>query len=428
MSNALAISGVTAVLQYCLTQVYNSTSALPSVKVSAVAPDLFADSSTTDNSSLRVNVFMHQATFSSAWRNAGLPSLSADGVTRLKNPPLALDLHYLLTAYASEDTQAEALLGYAILMLFENPVLSRDVIRKALNSATVMNPLGSAIATTGLADQIETIKITPATLGREEMAWIWTALKSDYRPTFPFQVSVVLIDPQLQTSFALPVLSRNIGAEAGSLAGLAAGLPPRLLAVQPPVRQTASAPGDTVTVSGQNLSGASQVALLNQRLGLRYPPFALVPAAVTAASVSFPVPEDPVNLPAGMYSLWLILEDSGGSIVGATNILPLAIAPRILPFGAGAAVSNAAGTLVTLTCDPQVLPNQSVSLSLAGSMAGMAVPAQPFTVQTATLTFQFPALAAGSYVAQLRVDGVDSPIGVQWSPLPPTFSGPVFTV
>jgi hypothetical protein len=170
------------------------------------------------------------------------------------------------------------------------------------------------------------------------------------------------------------------------------------------------------------------VALVNQRLGLRYAPFALAPAAVTAASVSFPVPEDPVNLPAGMYNLWLILKDSGGSIVGTTNILPLAIAPRILPFGAGAAVSNADGTMVTLTCDPQVLPNQSVSLSLAGSMAGIAVPAQPFAAQTATLAFQFPTLAAGSYVAQLRVDGVESPIGVQWSPLPPTFTGPVLTV
>ena len=38
------------------------------------------------------------------------------------------------------------------------------------------------------------LKITPSTLGREEMAWLWTALKADYRPTFPFQVSVVLIE------------------------------------------------------------------------------------------------------------------------------------------------------------------------------------------------------------------------------------------
>jgi hypothetical protein len=421
MSNALAISGVTAVLQYCLTQIYNSTSALPSVKVTAVAPDLCTAGSTTDNSALQVNVFMHQVTFNAAWRNAGMPSLGADGATRLKNPPVALDLQYLLTAYAAEDTQAEALLGYAIQMLLENPVLPRDEIRKALNSMTATNPLGSAITTTGLADQIELIKITPATLGREEIAWLWTALKSDYRPTFPFQISVVLIEPPSQTSFALPVLSRNIGAQGGPLAGLAAGLPARVLAVQPPAGQTASAPGDTVTVSGQNLSAASQVALTNQRLGLRYAPFALASSAVTAASVSFTVPEDPANLPAGLYNFWLIFKDSGGTTVGTTNILPLAIAPRILTLSASAA-------LVTVTCDPQVLPNQSVSLSLAGAMAGTAVPAQPFATATATLTFQFPALAAGSYVAQLKVDGVDSPIDIQWTPLPPTFKGPFLEV
>ena len=86
------------------------------------------------------------------------------------------------------------------------------------------------------------IKITPATLGREELAWLWTALKADYRPTFPFQVSVVLIEPQLPASAALPVLSRNIVAQAGP--------PAQLLSVEPPTGQAAPALGDTVIVTG----------------------------------------------------------------------------------------------------------------------------------------------------------------------------------
>ena len=75
------------------------------------------------------------------------------------------------------------------------------------------------------------IKITPATLGREEMAWLWTALKADYRPTFPFQVSVVLLQPQQNTSLALPVLRRHFQALAcparADPAGAAAQQPAR---------------------------------------------------------------------------------------------------------------------------------------------------------------------------------------------------------
>ena len=202
MSNPLALAGVTAVLQYWLNQVVNATSSpLPTVLVSALAPDLIQSNITAGKQQqLQINVFMHQVTANAAWRNIDLPSLAADGSTRLSSPPLALDLHYLLTCYAIEDTEAEALLGYAILMLHETPVFARADIRTALSNVPNTNPLQAPLATTGLADQIEMIKVTPSTLGREEMAWIWTALKADYRPTYPFQVSVVLIEPELRPS------------------------------------------------------------------------------------------------------------------------------------------------------------------------------------------------------------------------------------
>src|SRR5208337_4788108 len=130
-------------------------------------------------------------------RNADLPSLGPDGKTKLKNPSLALDLHYLLTVYGSDNWQAEALLGCALLALHDNPVLARADIAAAFTAMFHTPPpntghLAQFLLTSGLADQIEMIKITPSTLGREEMAWLWTALKADYRPTYPFQVTVVL--------------------------------------------------------------------------------------------------------------------------------------------------------------------------------------------------------------------------------------------
>jgi hypothetical protein len=416
MSNALAISGVSAVLQYFLNIVYNDPhSPLGGVVVSAVAPDIVQNKlGSGSGAQIQVNLFMHQVTPNAAWRNVDLPSLAPNGSTRAKNPPLALDLHYLLTAYASEDTQAEALLGYALLMMHENPVLPRAQISTALTNLPATNPLHNVLSSSGLADQIEMIKLTPATLGREEMAWLWTALKADFRPTFAFDVSVLLMQNPLASSFALPVLSRDIAVRAAR--------PPQLFDVQPPEHQTVAAPGDTVTVTGEFLTGASLISLVHQRLGIRYPPFA--PSTVTDTSIVFTVPNDPAKLPAGIYNLTVLFTNAGGLVRQSTNSLPLALAPTILASPAPVVVTNALGTLVTISCGPQALPNQSVSLALGGT----AVAAQTFDAPTATLSFQFPKLSPGSYLARLRVDGVESPIAVDWSATPPTFSGPLVTV
>jgi hypothetical protein len=415
MSNALALSAVTAVLQSLFNTVFNQpASALGSVLVSAVAPDIVQNSiGNTASSQLRVNLFLHQVTPNASWRNMGLPSAGADGATRLTSPPLALDLHYLLTVYASEDTEAEALLGYAILMLHENPILPRNEIRAALAGLTSTAPLSQVLSSSGLADQIEMIKIAPATLGREEMAWLWTALKADYRPTFPFQVSVVLIQPQLSTAAALPVLSRSVTVQPNASAAS--------LRVQLPTGEYVAVQGDAITLSGDSLTGAGKIVLSNQRLGIEYPPFA--PSTITASSLSFTVPNDPANLPAAIYDIAVLFTDGSGTVLQVFNGLPLA--PAILATPAPAAVANSAGTLVTLSCNPQARPNQNVSLLLGSN----AVPAQPFAAAAGTLTFQFtPVLASGSYLARLKVDEMVSPIAVNWSATPPVFTGPMVTV
>ena len=201
------------------------------------------------------------------------------------------------------------------------------------------------------------IKITPATLGREELAWLWTALKADYRPTFPFQVSVVLIEPQFPTASGLPVLSRNITVQAGP--------PPQLMEVVPPTGQAAAAVGNTVVVNGQSLAGANQVALNNQRLGIQYPPFP--PLSAADSSISFKVPEDPTKLPAGIYNLSMLFTNAGGQVMQSTNRDPFFNRPDDRGRARSLGSSECRGLLVTVNCDPEVLPNQSVSLALGGT-------------------------------------------------------------
>lgn len=130
MSTALAIAGVTAVLRDLLNDglINHNISGLlgSSVTVSVQAPDRVVTGSTPEASQL--NLFMYMVTPNLGWRNEGLPGRDGSGRTRLTNPPLALDLHYLLSAYSGADLHAEILLGYAMQLLHETPVLTREAI------------------------------------------------------------------------------------------------------------------------------------------------------------------------------------------------------------------------------------------------------------------------------------------------------------
>jgi len=430
MSNGLAISGVTAVLQYYLHELYAEPGSpfTSAVNVSCLAPDLVQHSFQHNGPEPenQVNLFMHQVMHNAAWRNVDLPSLAADGKTRQTSPPLALNLHYLLTVYATDYWQAEALLGYALMMLHENPVLTRNDISNALQALSTApepypgNPLTPFLGSSGLANQVEMIKITPETLGREEMAWLWTALKADYRPTYPFQVSVVLMQPQRQTTAALPVLRRRVRAQPSLVSPL-----PTLSEVSPPNDQPAAVLGDIVTVAGTTLTGASSALLVNAPLGIQQAisPLSNVGAAsfqLTVPNPNLPPPQpNPTDLPAGVYLLTAQVL-AGANIVN-TNGLPLAVAPRISPAWAPGVLASGSAVTVTVPCSPYLRPGQQASLLIGDQQA----PADPITTPTNSPAFTFPILqpTGGVVPVRIRVDGIDSPI-IDMTQSPPVFTGP----
>jgi len=65
--------------------------------------------------------------------------------------------------------------------------------------------------------------------------------------------------------------------------------------------------------------------------------------------------------------------------------------------------ATAGSVMFTVTCSPQVWPEQQVSLLLGDQN----IPATPVTVPTGSLTFT-ATLVAGTYYVRLRVDGVAS--------------------
>ena len=281
MSTALAIAGVTAVLRDMLNDGlinHNISGVLGStVTVTALPPDRLTPVGGADNT--QINLFLHQVTPNIGWRNERLPSRDATGSQRLSNPPLALDLHYLLSAYGAEDLHAEILLGYAMQLFHENPVLSRAAINTALSPSPDVGadlPLAlRALADCGLADQVEHIRITPATLNSEEMSRLWSALQAHYRPTAAYHVSVVLIESTRPASSPLPVLSRGpIDPLTQRDRGVV--VQPSLLPPLPTIQEISPLGGqpvarmdETIDLVGFHLDGANrEVLLANERFGV----------------------------------------------------------------------------------------------------------------------------------------------------------------
>ena len=270
------------------------------------------------------------------------------------------------------------------------------------------------------------IKVTPSTLGREEMAWIWTALKADYRPTYPFQVSVVLIEPETTGVSALPVLRRNVSA----IPGLAPPFP-SLSAVAPPAGASTAVLGDAVTVAGNNLGAATGVRLVNSRLGVDQ---VIAPLAnVQPGSFQFTIPNpplpppqpNPTDLPAGVYVLSARVPSGSDGL--STNGLPLAITPMIKASWAPGTIAGGSDVSVTVPCAPYVRPSQQASLIIGGHSA----PADSFSVPTNSPSFTFATLEStdgDSVPVRLRVDGIDSPIIDMSVPDQPVFSGPAVEV
>lgn len=417
MSSPLAIAAVTAVLRDLLNNGlidHNITGSLGSnVDITCVPPDTIAVDAATGRTQL--NLFMHQVTPNAGWRNEGLPSRDGRG-TRLTNPLLALDLHYLLTAYGAAELHSEILLGYAMHLMHETPVLDRQAIRVALSGGTVpgaiLPPAFQALSAADLADQVEQIKITPMTMSTEEMSKLWTALQAHYRPTAAYHVSVVLIEAQRATRSALPVLTRGpvdpgSGRERGVMAGASLIPPyPMLTAIEPPDQQLAARLGDTITLRGHNLEGSSMVARF-EHPRLSSPIDLSVGTNANGDTVSIALPNNPaaqIAWPPGSWNVALMLQRAGETEVRSTNTQPLMLAPR-LDIPASTAVRGGSGAVtLTLSFTPQVRPGQKVSLNAGGHEA---LPSN-FTAQTGSLAFVFPELAAGQQWLRLRVDGADS--------------------
>lgn len=249
MSNGLAIAAVSATLRQLLSKGLGITNVTVRSLGKAREEGLSSD---------QVNLFLYHTQINAAFSNMDMPRLLKPGETG--HPPLPLNLYYLLTAYSddTDDVVSHGLLGNAMRVLHDHPVLDAGEIE----SATQTN-----VKDSDLHEQIERVRITQQTLPAEEIAKLWPAFQTQYRTSVCYQVSVVLIESQRASKTPLPVLKRGKD-DTGVTARADVASPfPELSSVELPDRQFSARLGDVVTLKGNHLdAGTAKVLFLNPRL------------------------------------------------------------------------------------------------------------------------------------------------------------------
>jgi Pvc16 N-terminal domain len=292
MSNGLAIAATTAVFKNLLEDGLVQNSALSSmgnVLVTTLPPDQI---SIGVDGEPQLNLFLYQV---SQNRNANLAgcdrsTYSSDRSLQVENPPLAINLHYLLTAYGNKDFQTEMLLGFVMQLMHQTPILSNDAIRAALNHVASTNRTGllaQAIESASVADlakQLGQVQITPNLFDTEQMSRLWSLLQSSYRPSIAYEVSMVFIGAQnssIESVSSAQVLDQ-----------------PRIEKVRAsPSTNSEIIAGSSLIIYGKNLSGDVTRLRLNREEKL------LEPEIVEENRILFKLPK---NLCAGVQKVQVV--------------------------------------------------------------------------------------------------------------------------
>ncbi|WP_426747080.1 DUF4255 domain-containing protein [Myxococcus faecalis] len=391
MSNSLSIATVTATLR---TLLFNHLQVdTPDVTVTTLPPDKARARDATHH---QLNLFLFQVGHDAALRNTTFPPHVKPGESGL--PPLALRLTYLLTPYAPSDDDVEShkLLGKAMNVLHDHPLLGAEELRVAVPG-------------NDLYRQAERVRITSEPLSLEELSKLWTMFQTQYRVSVVYQVSVVLIESTRPRATPLPVLRPVLSVHPDTLPPF-----PLLEAITPPQQQASARLGDVLVLTGHHLAGNTVGVRFQHPLWTT--PVTRPAADVTAARLTTSIPNDAVNWPAGTYAVSVVVTDTNG-VEHASPALPLTLAPRILSLAPSPVPRGPDGEItLTATFGPRVRPDQRVSLLLGGQ----ELPAPERVAAVDNLTFTGRGFNAGDHHVRLRVDGVDSLL-IDRSQTPPVF-------
>jgi len=397
MSSSQAIAAVTSTLRNLISQ--RVSEEIGGGNVTARPPDKARENGDRNN---QINIFLYQTLPNASWRNRDLPTQVKPG--EKAQPPLALNLYYLITAYGQDDDDISGhrLLGTAMQVLHDYTLLNPRNIDNALDNSTLQH-------------QFERIRITPITLSSEELSRLWSSFQTPYRISTTYEVSVILIESHRPVKAALPVLKR--GSEDKGIRAQPNPIPPcpTLESLIPPNDQASVRLGEILTLRGHHLdSEDSQIDVLFSHPRLRQV-ITVEADSISATQVRVTLSPNAGEWLVGFYTIAVQLRQEGKQ--QNSNTLSFSLAPRI-EFDSPV---NANDTF-KITCDPPVRPGQQVALFLGSRQflpqieADENPPMEPLN----ELEFNLTGIPLGAYWLRLRVDGIDSLL-VDRTTDPPTF-------
>ncbi|HEX2030410.1 MAG TPA: DUF4255 domain-containing protein [Actinomycetota bacterium] len=410
MSNFLAIATVTTTLAEVLDTAVKSD--VPGATAKPGRPDKVGNGSSPPT----VNVFLYQVTPNAAWRNRDLPARDGQG-RPVGRSRAALDLHYLLTFHGDEGAlEPQRLMGSVVRTLHERPVLSRETIRAAVAAA----PPPASLAASDLAEEVDLVKLTPASLNLEELSRLWSVFfQAPYSLSASYLATVVLIDGELAPRRGVPVAAPNL-----YVVPFRHPVVDAVTAVTGP-RDPILA-GDAVRIAGKALQGDDTRVLV---AGLEVTPL-VDDVTDTAIVVALPA-----ALPAGIHGLQVVHRRAMGTPPVPhrgveSNVAAFVLRPRVAEDpGTGAyqisldnVVTAADGSVsadVTVSLVPDVGRRQRVVLLLNELDAPpervpfayqfRAPERQPIDPETSpTVSIPVSGVRPATYLLRVQVDGSES--------------------
>jgi Pvc16 N-terminal domain len=233
----------------------------PPVEVTILAPD-------ETGGDRRINLFLYKIHESAALKNLDW-QVKGGEPTRLVSPPLSLTLFYLMTPYALNDqltgnATAHEILGEAMRVFAEHPIVPQDYL------------------VPGLEDATEHIQIILNTLDLEELSRVWSTFSQPFRLSVLYEVSVVQIDMLVERPMAKRVQRVGVSDVRAPF------LPPVVEHIEP----LSGPAGTVINVHGQYLAGWRAYVTIMGRM--------LTPQDLTGDTFQVTVPGD---LSLGFYEM-----------------------------------------------------------------------------------------------------------------------------
>jgi hypothetical protein len=124
-----------------------------------------------------VTLCLHRLNPNQTLRNS-LPSTDA---RRRSAPSLPVDLHYLMTAWATTAARQQLLLAWAMRTLEDTPVLSAESLNRVATGPAVFR-------------EIEAVELSRESATVEESSRLWEMLRVQVQPSVHYVARTVLID------------------------------------------------------------------------------------------------------------------------------------------------------------------------------------------------------------------------------------------